>query len=65
MKVIDLLQKSIFAIVMLPLAIVCGLGAMGLTIYLVEKAIFADPDKLKDVDNRLKEALRTLEKTEE
>lgn len=60
MKVFVLILKIILAILILPAAIICGIGAFGLTVYLVEKIIFADREKVNEVNKRLESAIDVL-----
>lgn len=60
MKVFVLILEIVFAIIVFPFAVLAGIGAMGLMIYLVEKAIFADREKIKEVNRRLELALQAL-----
>ena len=60
MKVVVLILQILLALIVLPFAVICGVGAFGLTVYLIEKAIFADREKLKEVNNRLGLALQAL-----
>lgn len=60
MKVFILILKIILAILILPAAIICGIGVFGLTVYLVEKIIFADREKVNEVNKRLESAIDVL-----
>ena len=60
MNIIKWILKIIFAIIALPFAIFVGFGLMGFVVYLIEYAIFAGQNKIKELDERLEMIIETL-----